>query len=206
MKIKICGLKYIDNIAEIVALKPDFVGFIFYEKSKRFVGVENASIDLNFKSTSKVAVFVNEKNEIIENIAKRHHFKYVQLHGNETPLDCKYLNDNGLLVIKAFGIDNQFNFSILNDYKPFVKYFLFDTKTSNFGGSGKSFDWLFLKDYVLDIPFFLSGGIGLDDFGLVKEINHPALFAIDVNSKMEIEPGLKDKVKCSELIDKIKSF
>lgn len=205
MKIKVCGLKYNENINAIKVFKPDFVGFIFYEKSKRFVGFENEVLTFSSNEINKVAVFVNESKEIVEHIANKYSFKYLQLHGDETPSYCEKLKNNGFVIIKAFGVDDDFDFSTLAEYVPKVDYFLFDTKTKNYGGSGKVFDWEILDKYHLAKPFFLSGGIGLENIDDILKIKHPFLYAIDVNSKFEIEPGLKDLDKCQQVINKLKA-
>lgn len=205
MKIKICGLKYEDNLNAIKAFKPDFVGFIFYEKSKRFVGLENEVLTFSSNEINKVAVFVNESLEIVQHIANKYSFKYLQLHGDETPNYCEELKNKGFAIIKAFGIDDDFDFSILDQYDLNVDYFLFDTKTKDYGGSGKVFDWNILDKYHLTTPFFLSGGIGMKNIDDILKIKHPFLYVIDVNSKFEVEPGLKDLDKSRQVINKLKS-
>ena len=205
MKIKICGLKYEDNLNAIKAFKPDFVGFVFYEKSKRFVGLENEVLAFYSNEINKVGVFVNQSIEIVEHIANKYSFKYLQLHGDETPNYCEELKNKGFTIIKAFGVDDEFDFSTLSEYDLKVDYFLFDTKTKDYGGSGKVFDWNILDKYHLTTPFFLSGGIGVENIDDILKISHSLLFAIDVNSKFEIEPGLKDLDKSRQVINKLKS-
>jgi len=215
-KLKICGMKYAENIRAVAALQPDYMGFIFYEKSKRFVGEElDAELLLSLKNIKKVGVFVDaEKEYIIEKI-KKYNLDFIQLHGNETAEFCKELTappdlpkgeeirdgNCEVKLIKAFGVNEKFDFDVLNDYKPYCDYFLFDTKTESFGGSGKSFDWKVLEKYAHEIPFFLSGGIGLEEISNFKfQISNFTPFAIDVNSKFEIEAGLKDVGKLGKLI------
>lgn len=193
-------MKYPSNINAIAELNPDFLGFIFYPKSKRFVGVgfEIGDISNIDSSIEKVAVFVDAYlNEVIE-FSGIYGIKTVQLHGNESPEFCSDLKNKKFKVIKAFGVDENFDFSILEAYKNVVDYFLFDTKTSGHGGSGKTFNWQILNKYNLDIPFLLSGGLSLDNISDVKSINHPHLIGVDLNSKFEVEPGVKN----TELLEK----
>jgi phosphoribosylanthranilate isomerase len=197
MKIKICGLKYPDNINEIADLKPDYMGFICYAPSPRYAtDLQSETLAALPASVYKTAVFVNEDAETITKLIDTYNFDAVQLHGNEDPEFCK-LFKNKVIVIKAFGLDKDFNFERLNEFAGSVDYFLFDTKTDLHGGSGKSFDWTLLGNYKLDIPFFLSGGLSLDNLDEVRSIDHFQFYGVDLNSKFEMEPGLKD-------IDKLK--
>ena len=139
----------------------------------------------------KTAVFVNESAEIIDQLIDTYNFDTVQLHGNETPEFCNHFKRK-ITVIKAFGVDQDFDFERLNLYIGSVDYFLFDTKTDKHGGSGLTFDWSLLDKYKLDVPFFLSGGLSLDNLSEVKSISHPQFYGVDLNSRFEIEPGLKD--------------
>ncbi len=198
MKLKVCGMKYIENIKSIADLKPDYMGFIFYEKSKRnFEGI----IPELPKSIKKTGVFVNEYIEIVVSLIEEYTLEAIQLHGDESPEYCKDLRriitDSGDLsfeIIKVFSIDNNFDFERLNPYKNLVDYFLFDTKGKERGGNGVQFDWSVLKNYPYSKPFFLSGGIGLEDVIEIKKIKDSGLpiYAVDVNSKFESKPGLKN--------------
>lgn len=193
-KIKVCGMRDPKNLAELIKLKPDFIGFIFYPKSKRFVSDNTANEIVNLipKETEKVGVFVNElASEIIRKI-NLFKLDMVQLHGDESPEYCKDLKSIGIKTIKAFGIDNNFDFSTLCKYVDFCDYFLFDTKNSSYGGTGKKFDWLKLEEYKLLKPFFLSGGIGIDDVEGIKKLDSLPIYSLDINSKFETEPALKD--------------
>lgn len=206
MKLKICGLKYLDNIKEVVEYSPDYLGFIFYEHSKRYVGQELDRARLNNidSGIKKVGVFVNAtEKEILQKIDE-YNLDFVQLHGDETPEFCKQLSRN-VKIIKAFGVDEEFDFLRLNEYKSSIEYFLFDTKTLEHGGSGKQFDWNILEKYDNEIPFFLSGGIDINDIGSILQLNKLNIHAIDVNSKFEIRPGLKDINKIKKLRDAIHS-
>lgn len=197
-------MKYVDNRSETEKLPVDYLGFIFYPESKRFVG-KIISPELFYSEKTKVAVFVNEKADEIIIITQKYDFKYVQLHGDESPEICKTLKNKGLKVIKAFSLNNNFDFSELTNYESCTDFFLFDTKTEIPGGSGKKFNWKILEKYTMNTPFFLSGGIGPEDAGAIKEINHPKLYGIDLNSRFEDEPGLKNIKKLEEFINEIKT-
>jgi phosphoribosylanthranilate isomerase len=204
MKIKVCGLKNPENIKAVTALSPNYVGFIFYAKSPRFAkdlpvealaGIPNG--------INKVAVFVDETEQNIRNIIHKYDFDFIQLHGNETPAFCKSLRDEAI-VIKAFGVDKDFDFEQLNRYKNKVDMFLFDAKTVQHGGSGQTFDWDLLDKYELDIPFFISGGLSPDNIEEVAGITHPQFYGLDLNSKFETEPGIKDIEKLKTAFKSIK--
>jgi len=202
--IKVCGMKDLDNVKSIAALKPDFLGFIFYENSKRkvFLNEVDSLLEAIDQSIKKVGVFVNaNKNEILKIQNK---FDYIQLHGDESPEFCKTINKVGTKIIKAFGIDNAFDFDKLKEFIPYCSYFLFDTKTADYGGSGKKYNWQKLEEYQFEVPFFLSGGICLEDAERIKTINHPQLYVVDINSKFEIEPGLKNMELAKTFINKIR--
>jgi phosphoribosylanthranilate isomerase len=202
LKIKVCGMKFTANREAVEKLPVDFLGFIFYPKSKRFVG-ENTDPGLFTSAKTKVAVFVNENAFEILGLAKNLGFDYVQLHGKENPKTCQLLKDQGLKVIKAFNLNEDFDFMSLKNYKKSVDYFLFDTKTDLPGGSGKKFNWEILEKYQGNVPFFLSGGIGTEDAEAIRKLQHPQLFGIDLNSGFEDEPGVKNIEKLKEFITKI---
>lgn len=195
MKLKVCGMKYLENIQEVAALQPDYLGFIFYEKSKRnFDGI----IPELPESIKKTGVFVNAA--LVEIIGKinRYDLQAIQLHGDESVdfiLELKTKINSSIEIIKVFGIKHQFNFEDIKPYEKVVDYFLFDTKGKERGGNGITFDWTVLKKYPSTKPFFLSGGIGLEQIEEVKEIMNSNLpvYALDVNSQFEIEAGLKSK-------------
>ncbi len=191
MKIKVCGLRNAENIKAVAALNPDYMGFIFYDKSPRFVDkLQIEALEAIPSTINKTAVFVNENADTINKLIDKYNFDFIQLHGNEQPDFCNSFRDKAI-VIKAFGISNDFDFKQLNSYKKKVDLFLFDTKTESHGGSGITFDWNILDKYELDIPFFLSGGISIDNIEEVKYINHPRFYGVDLNSKFEMSPGLK---------------
>jgi phosphoribosylanthranilate isomerase len=204
MKIKVCGLKDSENIKAVSAFYPDYMGFIFYGKSPRFINdVPFEQLNNIPASIFKTAVFVNESAERISELIDKYSFNAIQLHGNESPEFCN-LFKNKVKVIKAFGLNSSFNFEQLKAYKNKVDFFLFDTKTDIHGGSGKTFDWSILNKYSLDIPFFLSGGLSLDNLEEVKNISHPQFYGVDLNSKFETEPGIKNIEKLEKAFDIIK--
>ncbi|MFD0765077.1 phosphoribosylanthranilate isomerase [Mucilaginibacter lutimaris] len=205
MKIKVCGLKYTDNIKAIEALKPDYMGFICYNKSPRFIGGMDDDELVNIPTDIiKVGVFVDEDADTISKMIYKYKFDAIQLHGSESPQFCDMYRHE-VQVIKAFGVDKNFDFSRLDAYKNNVDHFLFDTKTPAHGGSGQVFDWSILDKYKLDVPFFLSGGLGLDNLNEVKEITHPAFYGVDLNSKFETEPAMKGINKLTKAFDIIRS-
>lgn len=208
MKIKICGMKYAENIADIAALKPDFMGFIFYPKSKRYVGEDfQKSIVENIpEGIKKVGVFVNESFENIVAKCAEYDLDAVQLHGNETPAFCQLLSKLNIVVIKAVLVDERIDFAVLSAYEPWCNYFLFDTKTDSYGGSGQTFNWALLEQYKLNTPFFLSGGLGLKNINQALRFQHPMLYGVDVNSKLESEPGRKQVEACKSIIDTTRKY
>ncbi|GEJ37069.1 phosphoribosylanthranilate isomerase [Flavobacterium psychrophilum] len=195
MKLKICGMKYPENILEVSTLLPDYLGFIFWEKSSRYFDLEIPEIP---ESIKKVGVFVNATLEEILLKIKKYNLNLVQLHGNESPEFCKELKKSTIKIIKVFSVNDDFNFSALEPFEAVCDYFLFDTKGKLPGGNGITFNWQILQKHKSTKPFFLSGGIGLDDIKNIKKLNLP-IYAIDVNSKFEIEAGLKN-------IELLKSF
>ncbi|MFN8430355.1 MAG: phosphoribosylanthranilate isomerase [Spirosomataceae bacterium] len=206
LKIKVCGMGDPENIGEVAKLMPDYLGFIFYEKSPRFVGkFDNLLTAKNLpESIKKVGVFVNANfDEIIQNVEK-YSLKVVQLHGNEAPELCQKLKKSDLEVWKAFSVDQSFDFSITENYLNTVDAFLFDSKGTGYGGHGIAFNWDLLENYTFEIPFFLAGGISPENMDSVFSINNPAFFGVDVNSKFEICPGIKNIETLKPLFSKIR--
>jgi phosphoribosylanthranilate isomerase len=203
LKIKVCGMKHTENRQQVEKLDIDFMGYIFYARSKRFVG-ETPESGLFVSEKPKVGVFVDENAFEILALAKNLGFEWVQLHGRENPKTCLLLKRQGMKIIKAFSVDENFNFETTQQYEKVANYFLFDTKTEKHGGSGQKFNWAILDNYAGHIPFFLSGGIGPDDVKSILEINHPKLTGIDVNSGFEDEPGVKNIEKLKKFIEEIK--
>ncbi len=192
-----------NNIKDLLSLPVDWMGLIFYEKSSRNVP-NSAAKDILAASEGKVkrvGVFVDEDIETIVQKVAKFKLTYVQLHGKESPDYCYDLLAKSaktfgcgdeLQIIKAFSVDENFDFATTKGYEPYINYFLFDTKGKNPGGNGFTFDWTLLKEYNGSLPFLLSGG--LDEFSAVaiQSLDLPKLVGVDVNSKFEIEPALKD--------------
>ena len=198
-------MKYPDNILEVGSLLPDYMGFIFWEKSARYF---NGVLPNLPQSIKKTGVFVNASQEDILAKVTQYDLQAVQLHGNESAVFCEELQDTlakSIEIIKVFSVDAAFDFDQLVPFETVCDYFLFDTKGKLPGGNGTTFDWQVLKQYPSQKPIFLSGGIGLDEIDLVNEILKTDLpiYAIDVNSKFEIEPGLKNKEKLDRFKQKI---
>ena len=192
-----------DQLLEVNQLSIDMVGFNFYPDSARyFENSANKSMveDEQFK---RVGVFVNASLENVKLKVEQFKLDYVQLHGGESPEYCAQVAKT-CPVIKAFGLNNQFDFNQLNLYEQFVSFFLFDTRSQNYGGSGVKFDWVVLEEYNGAKPFMLSGGIHLSDIDGVLDLKHPQLFAIDVNSGFEIAPGIKNIELLKKLTDRLR--
>lgn len=211
-KVKVCGMREIENIREVARLPLDMMGFIFYPRSPRVVkDAEKLSGMLREsvlpKRISRVGVFVNAAIE--EVLSKTHAFDldYIQLHGGESPSYCAELQNiwrsTGLKkagIIKAFSVGEEMDFDICSPFEHYCSHFLFDTKTPEYGGSGKSFPWELLADYKGKVPFLLSGGIGPDAVTALRHFAHPLWAGIDVNSRFETAPGLKDTVALEQFI------
>ena len=229
MKLKVCGMKYVGNIQYVAALKPDYLGFIFYEKSNRnFQGI----IPELPKSIKKTGVFVNEYIEIVISLVEEYRLDAIQLHGDESEKyvaelknhlserramfieenkqikkkkNQHYISKSEVEIIKVFGIKDEFNFEVLKLYLEVVDFFLFDTKGKERGGNGVKFDWSVLEKYPFNKPFFLSGGIGSEDIEqiqIVRKTDLP-LYALDVNSKFESKPGVKKIEELRQFKNKI---
>ncbi|MCR5568303.1 MAG: phosphoribosylanthranilate isomerase [Paludibacteraceae bacterium] len=206
MLIKVCGMREAGNIAEVKALQPDFIGLIFYPKSSRFVGEEPTEAQAaSFEPAKKVGVFVNNTEEYILEKIGMFHLDMVQLHGLETPDFCKALTEKGIPVIKAFSITDANDLRNVELYKNCTKYNLLDTKTPKVGGSGIKFDWQILSRYTSETPFLLSGGLDLEDVEAIKKLKHPALAGVDLNSKFEIAPALKDAKKLESFFKQLRN-
>jgi phosphoribosylanthranilate isomerase len=177
---------------------PDYIGFIFYQKSPRFVGSDFKMPDVP-SGIKKVGVFVDESVERIESMVAKFSLDLVQLHGNESVETCAKVKNSTLGVIKAFSVDERFDFKITEPYQSAVDYFLFDTKGVNYGGNGKRFDWGILNQYNQEIPFFLSGGISLQNIQEVSILKNLNIHAVDVNSGIETSPGIKDISKVVDI-------
>ena len=207
MKLKVCGLTKMDQIQELISLNTNFLGFIFYEKSPRFV-LNHLSLEeiSEINHQGKVGVFVNERIEKIVEISEKSNLNFIQLHGDEDEEFIKrlrqMLNEN-TKIIKVIRIgDDKTNFENkikkITNIKSQISNLLFDTDSKAFGGTGKTFDWQILNEIEIPIPYFLSGGISLENIHQLSTINQQPL-ALDINSKFETEPGIKN-------LEKIKNF
>jgi phosphoribosylanthranilate isomerase len=206
LMLKVCGMRSAANMQEVIALEPDYLGLIFYPKSARFVGEK---LDAEFLSnlptqTKKVGVFVNETIANILAAVAKYKLEAVQLHGKETPALCKELKEKNLIVLKAFSVDDYFDFNQLEAYEGTCDYYLFDTKGQQYGGNGTTFNWEILDQYRYITPFFLSGGIDLDHAAEIKKLKLPLLKGIDINSKFEISPALKDANKIKSFFEQVR--
>ena len=206
--LKVCGMRETDNIQDLVQLQPEWMGFIFFPKSVRYAEeVLTTETIKNIPATvKKVGVFVNEQYEIILEKVNIYHLDAVQLHGEESPELCRKLRSTGnLTVIKAFSVDDAFDFKKLSPYEETCHYYLFDTKGKQYGGNGTTFNWDILANYTGQTPFFLSGGLDLEHAAAIKNLNLPLLKGLDINSCFELRPGLKDINKVKSFIEKIRS-
>lgn len=176
---------------QLAQLPVDMLGFIFYSKSPRYVAgkIDPAEIANLPANIERVGVFANAGSEEIHEMAESYFLTAIQLHGTETPERCKELKAEGYTILKAFNIANENDYEA---YAPYCDYFLFDTPSAQHGGTGQKFDWKLLQNYKGSVPFLLSGGIGPDDAEALKQIVHPQFAGIDINSKFEIEPGVKN--------------
>ena len=219
MVIKVCGMRDAQNIREVSQLGVDMIGMIFYPKSPRYVEMqsshagiipdyakEDIGVSVSSKSPARVGVFVDD---MVQNIVTRvvnYHLDYVQLHGNEPREMCENLRSTldpdirpGIKIIKAISVSDASDIQKYKEYVGAVDLFLFDTKCKTVGGSGQQFDWQVLDQYDGEVPFLLSGGIGPEDASRLHAFHHPKCIGIDLNSRFEIEPGVKD-------VEKLKGF
>jgi phosphoribosylanthranilate isomerase len=216
MIVKVCGMRDADNIRKVVKLGIDWIGFVFWQDSPRFVSqiTSNAGIIPDYSSlcgnsvgdVKKVGVFVNDMPQNIVTRIVNYNLDIIQLHGQESPVMIDNLRATvdpdihaGIKIMKAISISTRSDVARYKEYIGHVDYFLFDTKTPLVGGSGNQFDWSVLEAYDGDVPFLLSGGIGPDDINRIKTFHHPMCMGIDLNSKFEEEPAMKN-------VDKLKSF
>ncbi len=217
MKIKVCGLKYRENMMEVAGLQPDYMGFIFYEKSKRYFTGTMPEIPA---SIQKTGVFVNASIDVVVQKVVQYDLQAIQLHGDETVSYIHALRASlaqtfvtvqaaqvlqKIDLIKVFAIDSQFDFKEVMVYESVVDYFLFDTKGKERGGNGVVFDWSLLAQYTSSVPFFLSGGIGLEHLENIRKLRETALpvHALDINSSFEIRPGFKSVVNIQKFKDEL---
>lgn len=217
MKTKVCGLRDPENIEAILQLGIDYAGFIFHKRSKRYVGKTKlaewlAANDALFSRTAKVGVFVNAEVDYMLNTVHDYQLNYVQLHGNESPGYCRELK---LLwsvstlrkaqIIKAFPITPDFDFDSTNEFADSCPLFVFDTGgLPEHGGTGKKWDWEKLNEYNSPVPFLLSGGIGPDDAERIKQLDHPQFAGVDLNSRFESKPGIKEVESLRSFLDTLR--
>lgn len=205
MQIKVCGLKEPNNITQIAALAPDYVGFIFYPPSPRFAEpLDIEVLEKIPKKVKKVGVFVNENLENILTKIYKYKLNAIQLHGSENLQLCRKIKqETRIEVIKAIPIMDASNFWTTKKYSNVVDKFLFDTKTDIYGGSGQKFDWDILSEYQGEQEFLLSGGIGIDDIKSIRKIAHPQMVGVDINSRFEQTPGIKNVSMVRDFIQHI---
>jgi phosphoribosylanthranilate isomerase len=206
MKLKVCGITSLEQLQQLQDLNVDFAGLIFYERSKRVVGdkLENQKWEIKNLKIKKVGVFVNAEIAEIKKTIDEYGLNFVQLHGEETPEACEKIQ-GFTSVIKAIQIGSGANLDEqLASYENSCDYFLFDTASKQYGGTGLQFDWQKLEEANFSKPFFLSGGIGLEDIEKIKTFQHPKLFAIDVNSRFETRPGVKDLGQVASFVKLLK--
>jgi phosphoribosylanthranilate isomerase len=200
--IKVCGMRDERNIRAVEHLDIDWMGFIFYPLSSRYVGEQLSYLP---EKVTRVGVFVNEQPEIVRKRAEQSRLQILQLHGKESPAYCRELKKQGYRVIKAFGIetDQPFPTENVQRYEGSCDYFLFDTKTPIHGGSGQKFNWELLNDYRGTIPFLISGGLSPGDAEVIKAFSHPQLMGVDLNSGFETSPAVKDTTLLQTFIEQL---
>ncbi len=193
MMIKICGMRDPENIAQVAALSPMLMGFIFYDKSPRnAAGLDPEVIRRLPDFIRPVAITVNRDFDSIMALCRQYGFKIVQLHGEESPELCRRLREEGLTVFKAIPVDSDIDWNAVAAYEGAVDMFVFDTKSSSRGGTGRKFSWDILAGYPLSVPYLIGGGVGPDDIPAIISAMRPGMAGIDINSRFETEPGLKD--------------
>lgn len=196
MELKVCGLKFKENITEVLRACPDYIGLIFYEKSPRFIDDLELDFVRTISGAKKVGVFVNSDSTFVLSSVEMYGLDLIQLHGDETIDEVRELHTKGLEIIKVFSVKDRLPDN-WKAFKPFAKYFLFDTSTTKFGGSGQHFDWNILQEVTH--PFFLSGGIQAEDMENIKKLQLSNLIGIDVNSRFELSAGMKDVEKVKKV-------
>lgn len=205
MRVKVCGMMQPEQVAELETVGATFAGFIFYPKSPRYIFKQMSLLQLKkIKNINKVGVFVNAPVEEVLHMVDECGLHMVQLHGDETPRYCERISDY-ISVVKAFRLSENDSIEwMIRPYMDVCDMFMFDTMGAGYGGTGKKFDWNQLKNVTIGKPYFLSGGIQPDDVEKLKEFakepSSKALFAVDINSKFEVSPGVKDMQKVKTFI------
>ena len=203
MIIKVCGMRDAENIQEVERLGIDMMGFICWEGSSRFV----AEVPAYLPKCPRVGVFVNPSLDEIQKRMEAFEFSYIQLHGSESPEFCQIVREKtGSKIIKAISTSSEADLALANQYEGCATLLLFDTKCSTMGGSGKQFNWDILSDYQGPLPFLLSGGIGPEDAERLRQFHHDKCLGFDINSRFEIEPGIKDIEKIRTFIKGIQTY
>ena len=203
MIIKVCGMKYAENIRALDKLKPDMTGFIFHSSSPRFA---DAVPEYMPSSSLRVGVFVNSDTDYILYKVREFGLNLVQLHGNESPEQCRAIRSKGIDIIKTFSLKTDNADTITAPYDGLCRYYLFDTPCAAYGGSGKTFDWTLTQSYHGNTPFLLSGGIRPESLEQISSFRHPSFAGIDINSGFETAPGLKDIEAIAEFIKRLRTL
>ena len=204
--IKVCGMKFAENIEAVAGLEPDYMGFIFYPNSKRCVTdvLDSAQLRSLPAKLCKVGVFVDAAADYVRQQCSVFGLDYAQLHGHETPAYCAALKREGVKIIKAFPVADELNQELLQPYVPYCDYFLFDTKGPLPGGNGVPFDWRALADYALPVPYFLSGGLALEHAAVLNSLRLPGLHGVDLNSRFETAPAEKDVALLRQMFEELR--
>ncbi len=216
LQIKVCGMRELPNLEGLTQVAVDWIGFIFYSKSPRYVEAEgfgDSGLQKTFvqrtpagQRIKKVGVFVNEELDVVKEKIEKYSLDAVQLHGQETVFYCQDLRETGVTVIKAFSIDAGFSFTLTDAYQYDCDYFLFDAKGLQPGGNGTTFDWSLLQKYTGKTSFFLSGGLSPGMEEAVRSFQHPQFIGLDLNSGFELGPGRKDLNLLAEFIHRVQSI
>ena len=200
--VKVCGMTDGDNIRQIEALGVDYIGMVFYPRSPRFV---YQMPDYLPQRAQRVGVFVDEPKDTVLTYADRFGLDCVQLHGHESPLYCRSLHEgHGLTVIKSFHLATPRDLKTAETYHGTCDFFLFESKTPQLGGTGRQFDWSLLRGYMGQTPFFLSGGLNAGSARAILQLRHPQLAGIDLNSRFETSPGVKDVERLQRFLDELR--
>lgn len=200
--VKVCGMTDGDNIRQVEALGVDYIGLVFYPRSPRFVYQMPGYLP---QRARRVGVFVDEPKETVLTYADRFGLDCVQLHGHESPLYCRSMReDHGLKVIKVFHLATPHDLATVEAYHGMCDFFLFESKTPKLGGTGRQFDWSLLRSYHGSTPFFLSGGLNAGSAQAIRQLRHPRLAGIDLNSRFETSPGLKDPDRLRRFLDELR--
>lgn len=203
--VKVCGMRDPSNVGAVAALRPDLMGFIFYDRSPRCARDMSPEVVRSLpEEVTPVGLFVNASQDEILDICHRFGFATVQLHGSESPEMCRALREKGLGVIKALGVGESMDWETVRPYEGAVDMLVLDTKCDSHGGSGRKFGWHLLDSYSLSIPYLLSGGIGPEDIEAVMEARYPQMAGVDLNSRFETAPGIKDAAALDAFIGRFR--